>query len=141
MCETYHGVVDNIDYKTIRYPGHMDLMNFFFHELLMRERRELAGEILTNAKPPVSDDVVYVHVSSEGFIDGHLRRLEFVRSYTPKVVGGTRNTAIAWTTAGSVAAVIEMVRAGTLPRQGLLKQEDISLAKFFETPTGRHFAS
>ena len=39
MCETYHGRVDNIDYKTIRYPGHMDLMNFFFHELLMRERR------------------------------------------------------------------------------------------------------
>ncbi|MFM2071058.1 MAG: hypothetical protein RLZZ623_1321 [Actinomycetota bacterium] len=140
MCETYHGRVANLDYKTIRYPGHMDLMNFFFHELLMRERRDLAGEILTNAKPPVSDDVVYVHVSSEGFIDGNLRRLEFVRSYTPKVVGGTRNTAIAWTTAGSVAAVIEMVRAGTLPRQGLLKQEDISLAKFFETPTGRHFA-
>ncbi len=66
MCETYLGKVDNIDYKTIRYPGHVQLMNFFFHELLMRERRELAGEILTHAKPPVDDDVVYVHVSAEG---------------------------------------------------------------------------
>ena len=45
-------------------------MNFFFHELLMRERRDLAGEILTNAKPPVDDDVVYVHVSAEGTLDG-----------------------------------------------------------------------
>jgi saccharopine dehydrogenase-like NADP-dependent oxidoreductase len=140
MCETYHGRVANLDYKTIRYPGHMDLMNFFFHELLMRERRSLAGEILTNAKPPVSDDVVYVHVSSEGHIDGHLRRQEFVRSYTPKVVAGTRNTAIAWTTAGSVAAVIEMVRDGSLPSQGLLKQEHIALDKFLATPTGRLFA-
>ena len=140
MCETYDGRVANIDYKTIRYPGHMDLMNFFFHELLMREQRGLAGQILTNAKPPVSDDVVFVHVASEGHINGQLRRSEFVRAYMPKVVGGTSNTAIAWTTAGSVAAVIEMVRNGSLPSSGLLKQEDIPLGEFLATPTGRLFA-
>ena len=139
MCETYHGVVDNIDYKTIRYPGHMDLMNFFFHELLMRDRRELAGEILTHAKPPVDDDVVYVHVASEGLVNGQLRRHEFVRAFRPLVVAGVRRTTIAWTTAGSVAAVIEMVRAGTLPSQGFLRQEQIPLAGFLDTPTGRLF--
>jgi saccharopine dehydrogenase (NAD+, L-lysine-forming) len=140
MCETYEGRVANIDYKTIRYPGHMDLMNFFFHELLMREQRALAGQILTNAKPPVSDDVVFVHVSAEGHLNGQLRRSEFVRAYTPKLVGGTSNTAIAWTTAGSVAAVIEMVRSGSLPSSGLLKQEDIPFDAFLATPTGRLFA-
>ena len=140
MCDTYQGRVANIDYKTIRYPGHMDLMNFFFHELLMRERRALAGEILTNAKPPVGNDVVYVHVSAEGHIDDHLRRLEFVRSYRPKLIAGSERTAIAWTTAGSVAAIIEMVREGTLPNQGLLKQEHIPLNSFLSTPTGRLFA-
>ncbi|MEM8803543.1 MAG: saccharopine dehydrogenase C-terminal domain-containing protein, partial [Pseudomonadota bacterium] len=36
MCETYQGKVDNIDYKSMRYPGHVKQMNFFFHELLMR---------------------------------------------------------------------------------------------------------
>ena len=115
-------------------------MNFFFHELLMRERRDLAGQILTNAKPPVSDDVVYVHVSSEGTLDGHLRRSEFVRAYRPKVIGDVPSTAIAWTTAGSVAAVIELVRAGSLPSHGLLRQEHISLADFLATPTGQLFA-
>ncbi len=140
MCDSYAGRVANIDYKTIRYPGHMDLMNFFFHELLLRERRDLAAEILTNAKPPVNDDVVYVHVASEGHIDGHLRRIEFVRSYKPRMVGGSMSTAIAWTTAGSVAAVIEMVRKGSLPRQGLLRQEDIPFDAFVATPTGRLFA-
>ena len=88
MCETFHGRVENLDYKTMRYPGHMDLMNFFFHELLMRQRRDLAGEILTNAKPAVTDDVVYMHVASEGDIDGQLRRLEFVRAYYPREFGG-----------------------------------------------------
>jgi len=141
MCDTLHGKVANVDYKTIRYPGHMQLMNFFFHELLMRERRTLAGEILTNAKPPVSDDVVYVHVSSEGTIDGHLRRSEFVRAYRPRVVAGAPNTAIAWTTAASVVAVIELVRAGRLPQQGLLHQEHISLDDFLATTTGGLFAS
>jgi saccharopine dehydrogenase (NAD+, L-lysine-forming) len=141
MCDTFHGTVANIDYKTIRYPGHMALMNFFFHELLLRERRDLAAEILTNAKPPVDDDIVYVHVSAEGTIDGQLRRLEFVRSYRPRQVAGVQSSAIAWTTAGSVAAVIELVRSGGLPQRGLLKQEEIPLDGFLATPTGRLFDS
>ena len=136
MCETYLGSVDNIDYKTMRYPGHMDLMNFFFHELLMREDREKAGEILVNAKPPVNDDVVYIHVAAEGLIDGQLRREEFVRGYKPIDVAGGPQTAIAWTTAGSVVAIIEMVRSGALPSRGFLKQEEISLAAFLATKTG-----
>lgn len=140
MCETFLGKVDNLDYKTLRYPGHAQLMNFFFHELLMRERRGLAGEVLTHAKPPVDDDVVYVHVSAEGDLDGRLRRKEFVRAYYPADVAGARRTAIAWTTSASAVAVIEMVRAGVLPTRGFLKQEEIPLADFLGTRTGRRFA-
>ena len=139
MCQTYHGRVENLDYKTMRYPGHMDLMNFFFHELLMRQRRELAGEILTNAKPAVTDDVVYMHVASEGVIDGHLRRLEFVRAYYPRAIGGLQSTAIAWTTASSVVAVIELVRDGVLPPTGFLRQEDVPLDAFMATKSGAAF--
>ena len=141
ICETYHGKVPNIDYKTMRYPGHMRLMNFFFHELLMRERRELAGEILTHAKPPVNDDIVYVHVSSEGMHDGRLQRREFVRAYRPIDLAGGMQTAIAWTTSASVVAIIEMVREGTLPQQGFLKQEEVPLSKFLTTGTGKLFGT
>ncbi len=137
MCETYHGKVANIDYKTMRYPGHAKLMNFFFHELLMRENRVEAGRILVNAKPPVEDDVVYIHVASEGEIDGHLQRKEFVRSYRPIMVAGGKQTAIAWTTAGSVVAIIELVRSQKLPNSGFLKQEDVDLDSFLSTKTGR----
>jgi saccharopine dehydrogenase-like NADP-dependent oxidoreductase len=141
MCDTYLGKVDNIDYKTIRYPGHVKLMNFFFHELLMRERRELAGQILTHAKPPVDDDVVYIHVSAEGTVDGGLRRKEFVRAYHPIELGGALRTAIAWTTSASAVSVIEMVRDGALPPKGFLRQEDISLTPFMKTTTGKLFQS
>jgi saccharopine dehydrogenase-like NADP-dependent oxidoreductase len=139
ICETFHGKVTNVDYKSMRYPGHMRLMNFFFHELLMRERRELAGQILTNAKPPVNNDVVYIHVSSEGQLDGRLQRREFVRAYRPIQLAGAMQTAIAWTTSASVVAVIEMVRDGMLPQRGFLKQEEIPLDRFLTTPTGRLF--
>ncbi len=136
MCETYLGKVDNIDYKTMRYPGHMKLMNFFFHELLMRENRAEAGKILVNAKPPVEDDIVYVHVASEGMINDRMLRKEFVRGYRPIEVAGGKQTAIAWTTAGSVVAIVEMVRDGTLPNSGFLKQEDVKLKDFLATKTG-----
>jgi len=140
ICETFHGKVANIDYKTIRYPGHMKLMNFFFHELLMRDRRGLAGEILPHAKPPVGADVVYVHVSAEGVIEGRLQRREFVRAYRPREVAGRLESAIAWTTASSAVAVIQLVSDGVLPQRGFLKQEEIPLGAFLATRTGSLFA-
>ncbi len=141
MCETYLGQVPNIDYKTMRYPGHVQLMNFFFHELLMRDRRKEAGEILVNAKPPVDDDIVYIHVSAEGTKDHSLARHEFVRGYRPISIRGKQRTAIAWTTASSVVAIIEMVRDGKLPQSGFLKQEDVPLAAFLATATGSTYAN
>lgn len=141
MCDTYKDRVPNIDYKTMRYPGHVALMNFFFHELLMRDRRKEAGEILVNAKPPVNDDVVYVHVAAEGMIDGRLQRQEFVRALMPMEIAGRQRTAIAWTTASSVVAVIEMVRDGALPQSGFLKQEDIPLEALLKTKNGARYAA
>ncbi|QFT29936.1 saccharopine dehydrogenase C-terminal domain-containing protein [Roseibium porphyridii] len=139
MCETYKSRVPNMDYKTMRYPGHVQLMNFFFHELLMRDRRKEAGEILVNAKPPVSDDIVFVHVSAEGEINGRMQRKEFVRGLKPVEIAGQERTAIAWTTASSVVAIIEMVREGTLPDHGFLKQEDVSLETFLKTHNGARY--
>ena len=35
--------------------------------------------------------------------------------------------------------MIEMVRAGTLPQKGFLKQEDIPLAPYLATKTGHYY--
>ena len=122
--------------KLVRNGG---LMRFFFNELFMRDRRNEAGEILVNAKPPVRDDVVYVHVAVEGRKEGKLVREEFVRSYFPKKIKAKIWKAISWTTASSVCAVIDLVSQGSLPSQGFLKQEDISLELLLNTPTGQFF--
>lgn len=140
MCETYRGRVENLDYKTIRYPGHAKLMNFFFHELLMRKDRGKAGEILVCAKPPVAEDVVYIHASVEGWKGESLSRDEFVRAYYPVQIAGQKWRAISWTTAASACAVVEMVSNGSLPPKGFLKQEAIPLQAFLKTSNGRLYA-
>lgn len=137
MCETYLGKVENLDYKSIRYPGHAKQMNFFFHELLLRENRKIAGEILTNAKPTVNDDVVYIHASTEGWKNDQLFRDEFVKAYYPVEIGDSTCRAIAWTTAASVCAVVEMVDSCLLPSKGFIKQEEIPLQEFLKTRNGR----
>ena len=141
MCETYLGRIENLDYKSIRYPGHVKLMNFFFHELLMRENRKTAGEILTNAKPPVEKDVVFIHASAEGRQDRQLIRDEFVRAYYPIKIGDRSWSAISWTTAASVCAIVEMVHNGSIKNKGFVKQETISLKAFLQTNNGRLYDS
>jgi saccharopine dehydrogenase-like NADP-dependent oxidoreductase len=136
MCDTYMGRVQNLDYKTIRYPGHAKLMNFFFHELLMRENRNGAGQILVHAKPQVNEDVVYIHVSVEGWKREHLSREEFVRAYYPIEIAGRKWRAISWTTAASICAVVEMVSNGSLPGKGFIKQEELHLSEFLLTKNG-----
>ena len=136
MCSTYLGRVGNMDYKTLRYPGHADLMNFFFHELHMKKQPELSGEILLHAKPPVRDDVVFVHVSAEGTANSVPLRSEFVKAFYPRHLCGRQRTAISWTTAAAAVAVIELVRQGGVRAQGFLRQESIPFDAFSATATG-----
>ncbi|HMP92762.1 MAG TPA: saccharopine dehydrogenase C-terminal domain-containing protein, partial [Phnomibacter sp.] len=136
MCETLEGKVDTLNYKTIRYPGHCSLMRFLLYELILKNKRQLAEEILTEAKPPVREDVVYVYAVVEGWKGEVLAREEFYKAYHPKEINGQEWRAISWTTAASVAAVVEMVANGSLPQQGFLKQEEIPLAQFFATQNG-----
>jgi saccharopine dehydrogenase-like NADP-dependent oxidoreductase len=143
MCETYEGRVQRLDYKTMRYPGHFELMRFFFDELGMRDQRELAGKILVDAKPPVDDDVVYLHAAVEGKHSGvagsHYRK-QYVRAYQPLEINGRMWRAISWTTAASAAAVVELVADGRLPQTGFIKQEDISFDDLLSTKNGALFA-
>jgi saccharopine dehydrogenase-like NADP-dependent oxidoreductase len=139
LCETFEGRVQHLDYKTLRYPGHCELMRFFFEELLMRERRELAGEILVNAKPPVDDDVVYLYAAVEGEGEHGLGRRQYVRAWYPRDIAGQRWRAISWTTAASACAVIHLVASGEIGARGFLRQEQVPLEALLATPTGGLF--
>jgi len=139
MCETFEGKLDTLNYKTIRYPGHCSLMRFLLYELILKEKRELVEQILTEAKPPVQQDVVYVYAVVEGWKGNTLEREEFYRAYHPIEIDGHHWRAISWTTAASIVSVVEMVADGTLPKGGFIKQEEIELDLFLETSNGKLF--
>ncbi|MFN5326189.1 MAG: saccharopine dehydrogenase family protein [Bacteroidota bacterium] len=139
MCQTYAGKVDTLNYKTIRYPGHAKLMRFLLYELILKDKRELVETILTEAKPPVEDDVVLVYAVVEGWKGKSLAREEYYRSFHPIEILGQKWRAISWTTAASIAAVVEMVADAKLPQKGFIKQEEISFSQFLQTQNGQLF--
>ncbi|MFT4567245.1 MAG: saccharopine dehydrogenase-like NADP-dependent oxidoreductase [Saprospiraceae bacterium] len=136
MCESYEGKVDTLNYKTIRYPGHGKLMKFLMYELILKEEKELLTDILYKAKPPVQEDVVYVYAVVEGWKNDRLLRDEYFEAFYPIEIQGKTWRAISWTTAASIAAIVEMVADKSLKQSGFIKQEDILFENFLKTDNG-----
>ena len=136
MCETYAGKVDTLNYKTIRYPGHGKLMRFLMYELILKEDKDQLEAILYNAKPPVEEDIVYVYAVVEGWKNDRILRDEYYNAFYPMEIEGMKWRAISWTTAASIAAVVEMVANGSLPNKGFIKQEEIPFDAFLQTTNG-----
>jgi saccharopine dehydrogenase-like NADP-dependent oxidoreductase len=141
LCETLEGKVDTLNYKTMRYPGHGKLMRFLMYELIMKEDLETLDRIMTNAKPPVDDDVVYVYAVVEGWRNEKIARAEYWNAFYPKNIAGQQWRAISWTTAAAIAATVELVAAGKLPQKGFIKQEEIDYNAFLETQSGALYKS
>ena len=114
-------------------------MRFLMYELILKNDKDQLERILSNAKPPVEEDVVYVYAVVEGWQNKTLSRKEYYKDFHPIEIEGKKWRAISWTTAASLVAVIELVAAGVLPQKGFLKQEEIPFKKFLETPTGALF--
>ena len=66
LCETLRGKARNLNYKTIRYPGHAHIMKALLNDLRLRDRREVLKDILENALPATLQDVVIVFVTVSG---------------------------------------------------------------------------
>ena len=58
------------------------------------------------------------------------------QTYFPIEIYGKVWRVISWTTAASLAAVVEMVASQTLAKNGFIKQEMISLTDFYATSNG-----
>lgn len=140
MCETFAGRANRLDYKTIRYPGHCQLMRFMLQELGLGQRREEAVRLLADAYPPVRDDLVIVYAAADGTSGGRRAREEFVRMYRPRTVAGEARTAIAWTTAAGAVGMIELLAGGSLPDSGFVCQEHVSFDAFLATSAGQMLA-
>jgi saccharopine dehydrogenase-like NADP-dependent oxidoreductase len=137
LCETLAGKVRNLNYRTIRYPGHAAIMKALLNDLRLRDRRELLKDILENAVPVTLQDVVIVFVTVSGRKDGQLVQETYANKIYSAPVGGRMRSAIQITTAGGICAVLDLLACGRLPAAGLIRQEEIKLDDFLANRFGR----
>ena len=136
LCTTLDGRVESLDYKTIRYPGHRDVMKVLVRDLRLHRRRDLLKEVLEAAIPITYQDVVLVFVTASGSREGRLVQETFARKVYAGDVAGVRLSAIQLTTAAGVCAMVDLVVDGTLPKKGLVRQEECSLDRFLDNRFG-----
>src|SRR5580693_4074051 len=140
LCETLAGKVRNLNYRTIRYPGHAAIMKALLNDLRLRDRRELLRDILENAVPSTLQDVVIVFVTVSGRKGGHLVQETYANKIYAREIGGHMLSAIQITTASSLCAVLDLLAGGALPASGFVRQEEIALADFLANRFGRAYA-
>jgi saccharopine dehydrogenase-like NADP-dependent oxidoreductase len=139
LCETLEGKVRELNYKTIRYLGHRDLVAFLINELRFAEHREQFKTILERAVPITFQDVVIVFCSVSGWRDGHYVQATDVRKIYHQRLLGEEWSAIQLTTGAGVCAVVDLVFDGTLRATGFVRQEQIALSDFLKNRFGQHY--
>lgn len=136
MCETYEGRIQDLNYKTIRYPGHRDLMRFLLDDLNLGRNPKVLTEIFDQEVPMTDQDVVIIYVNCVGSIEGEgIQQRSFVRKILGATVHNTRLSAIQLSTAAGLLAMLEIYDGGGL-EPGFVKQESIDLERFFSTKWG-----
>jgi saccharopine dehydrogenase-like NADP-dependent oxidoreductase len=145
LCETLEGRVRTLNYRTIRYPGHAAVMKTLLHDLRLKDRRELLKDILENALPATTQDVVIVFVTAAGVRadeQGQPRFLQdtVVRKIYSRALHGTTHSAIQITTASALCATLDLLLAGKLPQAGFVRQEQTALEDFLGNRFGAVYA-
>ncbi len=140
LCETLNGKVRNLNYRTIRYPGHAAIMKTLLNDLGLRHRREVLKDIFETALPATLQDVVIVFVTVSGIKGGRLMQETYAHKIYARTVGGVARSAIQITTAAGVCAALDLLAEGRLPQQGFVRQEEIPLRAFLDNRFGGLYA-
>lgn len=139
LCETLNGKVDNLNYRTVRYPGHRDIMKILIQDLRLGERRELLKDIFETALPMTLQDVVLVFVTVSGNQDGRYIQTTYARKVYSRRINDRDWSAIQITTASGICAMLDLLRDGKLPQKGFVRQEDCDFSAFINNRFGSNY--
>lgn len=140
LCETLSGKVRTLNYRTVRYPGHRDIMKALIQDLRLGQRPEVLKDILEHSIPGTMQDVVLVFVTVSGQKQGRLLQETYANKVYGRLIDGVPVSAIQITTASGICAVLDMLAQGQLPARGFVRQEEIPLAAFLANRFGAAYA-
>lgn len=132
LPDTFHGRIQELDYKTIRYPGHCEHFKLFVDLGLATSEeieldgtrvrpRRLLGELLQRHLPADEPDVVLIRLAFRGRMGGKDARLRY--DIVDRFDERTGLSAMMRTTAFPASVIAQMMARGETTERGALPQE------------------
>jgi saccharopine dehydrogenase-like NADP-dependent oxidoreductase len=140
LCDTLESKVRELNYRTIRYPGHAAIMRALLNDLRLRDRRDVLKDILENAVPTTLQDVVIIFVTVSGRIKDQLVQQTYANKIYSREVNGRMLSAIQITTSAAICTMLDLLAAGHIGPHGFIRHEDIPLETFLANRFGQVFA-
>ncbi len=140
LGETYGEQVREMNYKTMRYPGHCEQMRLLMNGLRLNKDRGTLKRILENSVPRTLQDVVVIYVAVNGWQDDEYREENYVNKVYPQIIAGRLWSAIQVTTAAGVCAVLDRVITNAEDYQGFVAQESFRLKDVLDNRFGHFYA-
>jgi lysine 6-dehydrogenase len=140
LPETFLGKLKELDYKTIRFPGHCEQFKLLMDLGLassdaieidgtpVRPRRML-GELLQRHLPADGPDVVLIRVEFKGLMDGRAKTLRY--DIIDRFDEATGLSAMMRTTAFPASIIAQMMARGDIKQKGAIPQERCVPAEAF----------
>lgn len=136
LAKTLEGKVRTMNYRTIRYPGHQAIVKALLNDFNLKNRRDVLKDLFENALPATMQDVVVIFVTVCGWKDGRYLQDTYANKVYAGVIAGKKMSAIQITTAAGICATLDLLANGTLPQEGFIRQEQITLPAFLENRFG-----
>ncbi|TMD69546.1 MAG: saccharopine dehydrogenase [Chloroflexi bacterium] len=132
LPESFFGQVQELDYKTIRYPGHCEQFKLLVELGLASSEeveldgaritpRKILGEMLMRNLPSDEPDVVLIRVEFRGFSEGAERKLRY--DIIDRFDEETGLSAMMRTTAFPASIIAQMMARGRTLQKGAIPQE------------------
>lgn len=132
--------VQNLNYKTIRYPGHCEKIRFLFRDLNLQNNRELLKELLETSMPRTYEDIVVMVVNVEGSKYGRFESKQYIKHILPQNIEGFNWSAIQVSTATGLCAVLDVIMDEIQKYSGFVCQELLPFDKILQSPFGSCYA-
>lgn len=139
LAETFSGRAKSLDYKSVRYPGHREIIALLMNELKMNDDRATLRKIFERALPTTKQDVVLIVVTVQGMRQGVLSQESYAHKIYHQDIGGEHWGAIQITTAAGICAVLDLHHDKKIPASGFVRQEDVSLEVFLSNRFGKYY--
>jgi saccharopine dehydrogenase-like NADP-dependent oxidoreductase len=118
--------LQNMTFKTIRYPGHLDYMRLLIDDLHLRNRPYVLKGLLNNGLPIIEDDVVLVFITARGEENRQRVERSTLKRLSP-ALQAIKFNALTRVAAGYAAYLLTLLRQGALPDRGFIDHHQIAV--------------